>query len=239
MLLGTCTTLIALRDAIAGALRTMSSPPTQTSASIRSLASAASVLSRLSGSRRRPARGSEQHAAIEMDARDVVDGQLALLVGVALRQPLEAVVEADGDGAELDGLDGHRADHAVGARRRPAADDDADAFDCHSVGCSVRSRKSHARTAEVLEALAELAGRQMRRLGEPVDPGGVLEVLGFEPDHVGAGDAVALAAVSTRRTLVLPVSGSRRSSNRIGTSRPPWMLTIAPLPPPSRKRIAL
>ncbi len=51
MLLGTCTTRMLLRDAMAAALFTMSSPPMQTRASILSLASAASVLSRLSGSR--------------------------------------------------------------------------------------------------------------------------------------------------------------------------------------------
>ena len=81
---------------MATALRTMSSPPMQTSASILSLASAASVFSRLSGSRVTSRRDdAEQHAAIEVDARDLVDRQLVLLVGVALGEPVEAVVEAD------------------------------------------------------------------------------------------------------------------------------------------------
>ena len=48
MLFGTCTTRIALRLAMAAALRTMSSPPMQTRASIFSLPSAAIVLSKLS-----------------------------------------------------------------------------------------------------------------------------------------------------------------------------------------------
>jgi len=75
MLLGTCTTLMALRDAMAAALFTMSSPPMQTRASISSLLSAASVLSRLSGSRvtsRRdepsntpPSRWMREHSSIE------------------------------------------------------------------------------------------------------------------------------------------------------------------------------
>ena len=82
---------------MAAALRTMSSPPMQTSASILSLLSAATVLSMLSGSRVTSRReDAEEHAAIEVDARDLVDGQLVLLVGVALGQPVEAVVEADG-----------------------------------------------------------------------------------------------------------------------------------------------
>ena len=97
MLFGTCTTLDGRsRDAIAAALRTMSSPPMQTSASIFSLLSAATVLSKLSAlSVMSRARRAEQDAAVEVDARDLVDGQLVLLVGVALRQPVEAVGEAD------------------------------------------------------------------------------------------------------------------------------------------------
>jgi hypothetical protein len=48
MLFGTCTTLMAVRAAMAAALRTMSSPPMQTTASIFSLLRAATVLSKLS-----------------------------------------------------------------------------------------------------------------------------------------------------------------------------------------------
>ena len=48
MLFGTWTTRMPVREAIAAALRTMSSPPMQTSASIFSLLSAATVLSKLS-----------------------------------------------------------------------------------------------------------------------------------------------------------------------------------------------
>src|SRR5688572_2758234 len=33
----------------------------------------------------------------------------------------------------------------------------------------------------------------MCRVGQPVDPGGVREILGFESDHVRAGDPEALA----------------------------------------------
>ena len=79
----------------------MSSPPMQTSASILSLASAARVFSRLSGSRVTSRRErAEEHAAVEVDARDLVDRQLVLLVGVALGEPVEAVVKADGHAAE-------------------------------------------------------------------------------------------------------------------------------------------
>ena len=46
---------------------------------------------------------------------------------------------------------------------------------------------------EVLEALAEGAWRQTGGVGEPVHPGGVREILRFEPDHVGAGHPEPLA----------------------------------------------
>ena len=54
-----------------------------------------------------------------------------LLVRVALGQPLEAVVEADGRAANFPRLDDDRADDAVRARRGPAADEYADSFYCH------------------------------------------------------------------------------------------------------------
>ena len=72
------------------------------------------------------ARGAEDGAAAEVDGLDVVDGQLAIVVGVALDQPLEAVAEADHLDALLDGLDGHRADDAVDPRRRTAADQESE-----------------------------------------------------------------------------------------------------------------
>ena len=76
-------------------------------------------------------RRAEQHAAIEMDARHIVDRQLALLVGVALREPLESVLKADRRAAPLDRFERRRRNHPVGAGRRSAADDDADPFDAH------------------------------------------------------------------------------------------------------------
>jgi hypothetical protein len=42
-------------------------------------------------------------------------------------------VEADGRAAHLDRLDDDRADDAVGARRRAAADEDADSLDGHDL----------------------------------------------------------------------------------------------------------
>ena len=33
----------------------------------------------------------------------------------------------------------------------------------------------------------------MRRVGKPVHPGGVREILGFKPDHVRAGDSEPFA----------------------------------------------
>ena len=149
------------------------------------------VLQALGVARDVAARGAEEHAAIEVDARDLLDRQLVLFVGVALGEPVEAVVEADRHASDLDGFDGDRADDAVGAGRGTAADDDADAFDGH--GCSVAGSFLRLHRREVLEALAERARRQMGRVGEPVHPGGVREVLGFEPDHVGAGDSEPFA----------------------------------------------
>ena len=81
-------------------------------------------------------RGAEEHAAIEVDARDLLGRQLVLFVGVALGEPVEAVVETDRHASDLDGFDGDRADDAVRAGRGTTADDDTDAFDGH--GCWLR-----------------------------------------------------------------------------------------------------
>ena len=61
-----------------------------------------------------------------MDAADVVDVQLGRMAGIALRQPLIAVVDAEHAAAFVDGLDRRGRDDAVDARRRPAADEDAE-----------------------------------------------------------------------------------------------------------------
>jgi len=82
-------------------------------------------------------RGAEEHAAIEVDARDLLDRQLVLFVGVALGEPVEAVVEADRHASNLDGLDCDRADDAVRPGRGTASDDDTDALDGH--GCWLRT----------------------------------------------------------------------------------------------------
>ena len=134
-------------------------------------------------------RRAEQHAAVEMDARHLVDRQLALLVGVALREPLESVLEADWRAASLDRFERRRRNHAVGAGRRAAADDDADSFDAMTWDYSWRAFTPR----EVFELQAERARREARGVGELVDPGGVLEVFGFEADHVGARDPIPLA----------------------------------------------
>ncbi len=76
--------------------------------------------------------GAEDAPAVEVDARDLVDGHLVLLVRVALREPLEAVVEADGRAAHLDRLDDDGADDAVRARRRAATDKDSESFNSHN-----------------------------------------------------------------------------------------------------------
>ena len=85
------------------------------------------------------ARGAEEHAAIEVDARDLLNRQLVLFVGVALSEPVEAVIEADRHASDLDGFDGNRADDSVRPGCRTAADDDADAFDGHGCWAAGRS----------------------------------------------------------------------------------------------------
>ena len=91
------------------------------------------VLHALGVARHVAPRGSEEHAAIEVDARDFVDGQLVLFIGVALGEPVEAVVESDRHAADLDGLDGDGADDAVRPWRGTATNDDADSFNGHEI----------------------------------------------------------------------------------------------------------
>src|SRR5512139_1514509 len=48
--------------------------------------------------------------------------------------------------------------------------------------------------AEILEAIAERSRRQVRGLGQAIDPGRVAEVVRLQADHVGASHAKAFAA---------------------------------------------
>jgi hypothetical protein len=87
----------------------------------------------------------EVHAAVEIDAGNLVDRQLVLLVGVALGQPFEAIVESDRHTPQFDRLDGGGADHPVGARCGSAADDDAETLHRHVSAPSTAVRPSSAR----------------------------------------------------------------------------------------------
>ncbi len=72
------------------------------------------------------ARGIQDRAALEVDARHVVVVEFSCMVGVALHQPLKAIVDADdfaGAGARFEG---DRADDAVDAGSRSAADKNAE-----------------------------------------------------------------------------------------------------------------
>jgi hypothetical protein len=105
-----------------------------TSASMPSLRSAATVFSSDASSRvMSRARRAEYDAAVEVYARDFVNRHLVLLVGVALGEPLEAVVEADGRASRLNRLDDDRADDAVRPRRGPAADKNTDSLNRHDL----------------------------------------------------------------------------------------------------------
>src|SRR5262245_48710072 len=55
------------------------------------------------------------------------------------------------------------------------------------------ARALRRRRTEVLEATPEFTWSQARRFGKPVDPGGVREILGLEPNHVGASDSKSFA----------------------------------------------
>jgi hypothetical protein len=77
----------------------------------------------LGGPRRVGPRGADDGAAVEVDARQVVDRQLRDVVSVALDQPLEAVVAAEDAGAVVPGLDGRRRDDGVDSGGRAPADE--------------------------------------------------------------------------------------------------------------------
>jgi hypothetical protein len=77
------------------------------------------------------ARSAEYDAAGEMDPRDLLDRQFVLLIGVSLRQPFEAVMNADRRNAVLNRLDRHGGDHPIGARCRAATNQNAEFLQCH------------------------------------------------------------------------------------------------------------
>ena len=83
---------------------------------------------RLRRLRRVVARGAEDRAAEQVDARDIVDRERPEPGSVAAHEVLEAVADADDLEALVDGLDGDGGDDAVDARSRPAADEDAEPF---------------------------------------------------------------------------------------------------------------
>ena len=70
------------------------------------------------------ARDADVRAAAEVDAADVVDAERRHVVDVAPHDPLEAVADAEHVDPLEDRADGGRADHAVDAGRRAAADQD-------------------------------------------------------------------------------------------------------------------
>src|SRR5207237_6031853 len=73
-------------------------------------------------------RGAQDRAALEVDAREVVDVELDDVGRVALHEPLEAVVAAEDAEAVVASFDGRRRDDRVDPRGGPAADQDRERF---------------------------------------------------------------------------------------------------------------
>ena len=72
------------------------------------------------------ARGADDGAAVEVDARGVVDLQVDDVIGVALDQPLEAVVAAEHAEPVVTGLDRRGRDDRVDAGGRAPSDQDGE-----------------------------------------------------------------------------------------------------------------
>ncbi len=68
------------------------------------------------------ARGAENRAAAQVNARHVADGQRLALVDIALREVFEAVAKTDDFKSTVDAFDGDGGDDAVDARGRAATD---------------------------------------------------------------------------------------------------------------------
>ena len=77
------------------------------------------------------ARGSQDGAAAQMDFLHVTDRQRPAILHLALREPFEAVPEADDFVALIDAFDGGRRDDAVDARRRAATDQNSQSAFAH------------------------------------------------------------------------------------------------------------
>src|SRR5262249_61939855 len=79
--------------------------------------------------------GAQDTAAAQVAGRDLLDGQLAVVLGGAFDEVPEAVLEADHVHAVVeDGLDGDGRDDAVDARGGAAADEDAESLTVKGTG---------------------------------------------------------------------------------------------------------
>jgi len=74
--------------------------------------------------------GVQNRAALLVDSRDGLRVEIDYVVDLALHQPFEAVSDADHAGATLSGAECRRADHAIDARGRPPAHDQAERRHC-------------------------------------------------------------------------------------------------------------
>jgi hypothetical protein len=71
------------------------------------------------------ARGAEDRAATQVDGLHILNRELRVVAGVALSEPLEAVLKADDFEALINALNCGRSNDAVDAGRGSAADQDA------------------------------------------------------------------------------------------------------------------
>ena len=77
------------------------------------------------------ARGAENRAAPDVNVLHVADGQRAAILHLALRQPFEAVAEADDFVSLVDAFDGGGGDDAVEARSRAATNQNSQSAFVH------------------------------------------------------------------------------------------------------------
>jgi hypothetical protein len=93
----------------------------------------------------------EDRPAVEVDAGDVGDLQLTDVSGVALDEPLVAVVEPEDPQPVVAGLDGGGGDHPVDAGRRAATDEDPERL--HSSACRRAGQHPAYRASQLLQRL--------------------------------------------------------------------------------------
>ena len=171
------------------------------------------------------ARGAEHRAAGEVDARHVVDRELADVTPVAPHQPAEAVLDAEDAEAAVARLDGRRRDDGVDARRGPATDEDSE----------LSSRRHGAAFASAIALIGAPRGgspdkRPARAVRRPAAPADLMRA---RRRRIYAGSAPAPTKRASAR--VKGASGSMRSVMALKWWRP-GCSSSSPVSPRSRQR---